>query len=383
MAKDFDSTVEYLKLGVTKMLEEQYLIESDLQSSIPSDIWQMTKFFRYLLELSPENLRNIRCHGFTIWPFEKSGFFAHMPEKEMSKYEAIRGGFVEATDGVPDEFLIGEPRAARFAGPLGKTYRSHVMSGGDRLRYQYCVSNLYHAGILQEIISAQDRRIVAEIGGGYGGLAHNLSHILKNKCTYIIIDLPEILMVSGTYLALTNSEKSIYIYDSETFTEDFLRNEIKKYDFVLIPHFVLDKMKNIEEFSLLINMCSFAEMTSRQVNEYLKFGFDHLRTGYLYSENLERYPLNDELVSLTDHLSNYFELYPNRNFYEKEGEDHRTYLAIPKNSGRIIPDSKIVGLPKSRNILQKNGTKFLKAVIPRHIRHSIRRMLPSILKQPE
>lgn len=215
--------------------------------------------------------------------------------------------------------------------------------------------------------------------GGYGGLAHSLGLILKGKCTYFIIDIPEMLLISGIYLALTNPHQSIYIYDNETFTPEFVREGIKRFDFVLVPHFALGKMNAIEGIALLINMQSFAEMTTRQVNEYLEFGATHL-SGYLYSDNFNREPGNTELESLSDLLSNYFELFPSPMFYDKLfrglGKDiiaggRRIYLGIPKGCGRTITATTIVGLPR-RNLARQVARQVIKAVIPRPIRHLIR-----------
>lgn len=212
--------------------------------------------------------------------------------------------------------------------------------------------------------------------GGYGGLAHSLGLILKGKITYCIIDLPELLLISGTYLALTNPNQSIYIYESESFTPEFVREGIKRFDFVLVPHFALSKLKAIGDIALLINTLSFQEMTTRQVNEYLEFGASHL-SGYLYSDNTDAHTLNKELRLLSELLSNYFELFPSPMFYDKLyrgsiGEwQPRKYLGIPKGCGRTIPTTKFVGLP--RTIPARRVTRqVIKAVIPKPMRQLIR-----------
>lgn len=130
MATDFDSTVGYLKRGVIKMLDEQAALEATQESARPSHVWQFSRFFRYLLDLSPENLRSIRFHSSPVLPVQRSGYLADLGEEEYSEREARRDGYVEAIEGVPEEFWIGEPDAARFNGPLGKRYRGRVVNRG-------------------------------------------------------------------------------------------------------------------------------------------------------------------------------------------------------------------------------------------------------------
>ena len=118
-------------------------------------------------------------------------------------------------------------------------------------------------GILQDIMESNDKKICLEIGGGYGGLSNCLGSILSKKATCIVIDIPEILMFSGSFLILNNPGKSIYIYNKETFTSDFLKKEIYKYDYVLLPNYILDELKNINKIDLVINLQSFQEMSTK------------------------------------------------------------------------------------------------------------------------
>lgn len=379
MATGFDSTIGYLKRAVIKMLGEQTALQATQPSAIPSALWEGFKVFRYLLDLSPENLRSIRYHSIPFCgPLPGADSLIHVRrEQEYTEREVRSLQYLEATEGVPEEFWISEPDAARFNGLLGKRYRGRVING-SMIRYQFCVSNLYHVGALQSVLGASERQIVVEVGGGYGGLAHSLGLILKEKCTYCIIDFPEILLISGIFLALTNPNKSIYIYDSESFTPEFVREGIKRFDFVLIPHFALSKLEAIEDIALLINMTSFQEMTTRQVNEYLEFGNSHC-SGYLYSDNADRHSENTELESLSDLLSNYFQLFPSPMFYDKVCRSNyannagcrRIYLGIPKGCGRTIPTTTIVGQPQRGN--HDLARQVIRAVIPQRIRRLITR----------
>jgi len=381
MASDFETTVGYLNRAVRKMLEEQSAIQVIRPSADPSEFWQGAKLYRYLLDLSPEYLRNIRFHTSAIsGEIPAFGIVEHLETEELSEQEAHAIGYAQAIEGVPEEFWIGEPEEARFHGPLGRSYRGRVVNPGTIIRYQNCVSNLFHVGAFQLLRSAEERQLVVEIGGGHGGLAHSLGSILGEKCVYCIIDLPELLFISGTFLALTNPGKSIYVYDSESFTPEFLREGIKQYDFVLIPNFALSKLKDIGDIALFINMQSFSEMTVPQVSEYLEFGASHL-SGYLYSDNSEKHEANNEMESVSALLSNHYELFPSPAFYDDlyrykvwgETGSYRKYFGIPRGSGRTIPTTRIVGLPpkRQRPIIRR----VVRAAIPPRFRQILARFI--------
>ena len=72
--------------------------------------------------------------------------------------------------------------------------------------------------------------IILEIGGGYGGLARIITE--NNKCTYILIDLPEVNLISSFYLTSHFPDKKFLLYT------DYIKNEkinFGDFDFVILP----------------------------------------------------------------------------------------------------------------------------------------------------
>ena len=134
-----------------------------------------------------------------------------------------------------------------------------------------------------------------------------------------MIDFPEMFLFQGAYLAVNNPGKTIYIYDSESFTFEFTLKDIRQFDFVLIPNFALSKLSVVQEIDLMINMQSFQEMTEGQIEEYLEFGTQRI-TQYLYSDNVDRHYYNSDLSHLSTLLGKHFMLYPPPSYTKNSSE---------------------------------------------------------------
>jgi SAM-dependent methyltransferase len=211
---------------------------------------------------------------------------------EFSAQEFVtKTGVQELTRGIPRDLVLYEP-------PLGIGCRlddGRLMSY-DSVRYQKTVNTLYRQGILDALRTPARRSTILEIGGGYGGLAHHLSRILGNT-TYIIVDLPEVLLFSASFLTMLNGTKKIYLYNQADFSSFIDSSDARSYDFIFIPNYCLEALRGWN-FDLVLNMHSFQEMSEDQVTAYLDFIRDTC-TGVLYSLNKDRHNFNPELASLT------------------------------------------------------------------------------------
>lgn len=176
----------------------------------------------------------------------------------------------------PPELVLNEP-----TGGIGFSYDDGRFVNIDILRYQRVVNTIYKQNILRRLL--QQRSFILEIGGGYGGLAHHLSSILKIVC-YVIVDLPETLLFSAAYLSLLNPDKKIYVYDADNFTEFINSESAKSFDFILLPNYKLHSLDGWG-FELAINTISFQEMNNVQVQEYLNF--IHANAKILYTWNMD------------------------------------------------------------------------------------------------
>jgi SAM-dependent methyltransferase len=205
------------------------------------------------------------------------------------------------TKDIPPAFIINEPE-----GGIGFHYDDGRFLSQDVVRYQRVITSLYRSGILSELVDGRtQRKYVLEFGGGYGGLAHHLSNICGNG-TYVIVDLPETLLFSAAYLSMLNPHKKIHIYEPGDFQEAAQFEALSSCDFVLVPNYQLQTLRRLR-FDVAINMASFQEMRTSQVEEALDF-IRETCTGVFYSWNCDRAPLNNEMTNVSDLLKQRFSL---------------------------------------------------------------------------
>ena len=341
---DFADKIELLRTSVKAMLADHDPRRCEHTSSdVP--IWtDVSKVFHYVMNLSVEDFLLIRLHTSLITGEFLFRYWHTYPPLAPDSFAKVTG-YKALTEDVPKEYWIGEPPLLNIDIPVGVNYNGKIINKNIS-RYQSCISNLYHMGILENLLKSKDKRIIVETGGGYGGLAHHIGQVLGQKATYIIIDLPVMLMFSVSYLILNNHNKDIYIYNSNTFTNDFIENKIFDYDYLLLPPDALSLLQKLKDVSLVINMMSFQEMTQSQIEEYAKFGCSVL-SGYLYSNNIDRHPLNNHLGStnVTEILDKYFDLFPSPQTYGDASLNsqhpwyYKFYFGIPRGKNRNYPQN--------------------------------------------
>jgi putative sugar O-methyltransferase len=122
--------------------------------------------------------------------------------------------------------------------------------------------------------------IVADIGAGWGRLGYVLKRV-NPRLTYVIFDLPEILLISSTYLPrlLTGEECRSYRQAKEIpplSRQVFSRAGV----WFLGSH----DLPRVQEGSLdvVVNIGSFQEMTETQVGQYFQIISEKGRGGHLY-----------------------------------------------------------------------------------------------------
>jgi len=105
--------------------------------------------------------------------------------------------------------------------------------------------------------------------------------ISNNKnCTYVLIDLPEINLISSYYLTSHFPNKKFLLYEEYKKNEE---NKIEDYDFVILPPWALPK--NIK-FDFSINIRSMMEMNTETINKYFKYIQENLaEDGYFFNVN--------------------------------------------------------------------------------------------------
>jgi len=123
-------------------------------------------------------------------------------------------------------------------------------------------------------------KIICEIGGGFGSFAR----MIRSECNakYILIDLPEINLISGYYLKEHFPEKKFLLYN------DIINNEldselIKDFDFIIIPPWC--KLGNVK-VDFFLNKTSFMEMDFQTIKNYFEIIHQNIsRKGFFLNSN--------------------------------------------------------------------------------------------------
>ncbi|MDB5451877.1 MAG: hypothetical protein JWO33_455, partial [Caulobacteraceae bacterium] len=124
--------------------------------------------------------------------------------------------------------------------------------------------------------------------------------------TYVCLDLPPTMIFSGVYLTTLFPNAKALFYGEKDF--DMKIKNLKDYDFVFVPHYYWPKLQGQGGLDLAINMVSFQEMTTGQVDSYAR-GVAAMGAP-LYSLNRDRSKNNDELTTVSGLLSASFALTP-------------------------------------------------------------------------
>ena len=357
----YKDKIELLRLSVKEMSR---IWDDICQSTSQTNdlIWNdASKIFQYVMNLSAEDFELIRLHTSLITGDFIFSYWGMYPPIDPDSF-ARSIGYTAITEDIPENYHIGEPLYPKNTIPLGVNYNNKVINK-NIARYQSCISNLYYMGVLAKLKEKKDKCSIIEIGGGYGGLAHHISQILNQKSTYIIVDIPIMLMFSGSYLMLNNPEKKVYIYNKETFTKKFIEKDIFNYDYVLLPPYSINILESLDDVDLMINMQSFQEMSSLQVEEYVKVG-SKILSGYLYCNNIDRHPNNESKnLDVTSIISKYFKLFPSPETYNKGllNSTHpwfyKFYFGISKHKNKdFLKDSRLKIRVYSPEIKKTNST---------------------------
>lgn len=261
----------------------------------PSEFWaDELAAFAYILDASPLIVERLREHcyhltGLRSFDYRHAGLRRRQVQRTLERLRAIDARNV---------FVPESPALGGFG---------YVMDGQlvnvDTLRYYEALIALERSGQLDQFRSGAGRRVVLEIGGGWGGFAYQFKTLFPNT-TYVIIDLPQTLLFSATYLSCLFPSARVSVDGDETAAGA----SGAAYDFVFLPHYALDRIR-AGEFrpDLAVNMASFQEMTERQVDGYAG-ALAHAGCPALFTANREHSPHNPEMGRLEPVLARHFDV---------------------------------------------------------------------------
>ena len=120
--------------------------------------------------------------------------------------------------------------------------------------------------------------------------------------TYVITDLPELFLFSATYLMTVFPDARVRFFGEVP--SDRLFDGWQHLDFIFIPD-TFHHVVRPERVDLTINMVSFQEMTTTQVDAYVHRAYE-LECPFLYSLNRDRSNYNRELISVCECIGRYY-----------------------------------------------------------------------------
>ena len=176
----------------------------------------------------------------------------------------------------PFNSLVGNPRNFKYS----YKNKSFYLNFDDL----YHVYSAWQIKRIYNLISKKNKpNNILEIGAGYGGLACKLTQIFKNS-KYIIIDLPEVLLIQNYYLSKNNPSLKIINLLDFNYQENFDIENIEG-DIILVPFTIYKNIQNFK-FDLAINTRSFGEMPNKIMVEYIKWIEENISIdGLLYNTN--------------------------------------------------------------------------------------------------
>lgn len=260
----------------------------------PSAYWEEElSNFEYMLDAGPLIIDKLRHHTYHITGLRVHDYRSnrHRPrERFAEKLKAL-------TAQGRAELLLPE---SRMLGGFGFDIDGHLFNL-DTLKYFEVLLALDGAAVLDEFRDESERRLVWEIGAGWGGFPYYFKSHFPNV-TYVITDFPELFLYSATYVMTMFPGAKVRFWGEEP--SDRIFTNWRDYDFIFVPNTALAALTP-DRLDLTINMVSFQEMTEGQVDGYVERAHE-LGCRFLYSLNRERSPYNEEIDSVSDVISRFY-----------------------------------------------------------------------------
>ena len=209
---------------------EHVLAMLDAQRSAadaPSAYWrEELSGFEYLLDASPLVVERLRHHSYHVTGLKP---YDYRTGKDAALFEEKFRVLCELGD---PALLVPE---ARELGGFGFEIDGELYNI-DTLKYFEVLIALDRAEVLRDFREGGERRIVWEIGAGWGGFAYVFKRLFGNV-TYVITDLAQLFLFSGTYLPTVLPDARIAWLEDAAAAAAF--SDWEQTDIVLAPSFAL------------------------------------------------------------------------------------------------------------------------------------------------
>jgi putative sugar O-methyltransferase len=260
----------------------------------PSAYWkEELENFEYMLDASPLIVDKLRAHSYHITGLHVHDYRSGRDRKQGRYAEKLR---LLQAQGKPELFV---PEAEALGG-FGFTIDGHLVNL-DTMKFFEVLIALDKGAVLDEFRNDGERKLVWEVGAGWGGFPYQFKTLCPNT-TYLISDFPELFLFSATYLMTLFPGAKVRFWGEEPAERIFAN--WRDYDFIFTPNTALTDLTP-DRLDLAVNMVSFQEMTTAQVTSYVAKSHA-LGARFLYSLNREKSAMNNELDSVTRIISQYY-----------------------------------------------------------------------------
>ncbi len=265
--------------------------------TLPSDYWrEELAGFDYLLEASPLLIQKLRQHTFHLTGLKTYDYRS----SQVKRKEEFKQKLKELRKADSNNLFVPE---SPILGGFGHNLDGQLVNL-DTLKFYESLIALDKGQVLSALRGQKKKPVVCEIGAGWGGFPYQLKQHVPNM-TYVIVDFPEVFLFSAVYLMTAFPDSRVLFVDGKDAVKEF-RETTSAYDFVFVPQESFQEIWDVP-LDLAINMVSFQEMTTGQVEGYARKLWEGGVTK-LYSHNRDRSGHNAQLSLVSEILSHYFEL---------------------------------------------------------------------------
>jgi hypothetical protein len=195
-----------------------------------------------------------------------------LASREMVPGLKRRAGFLRKQVG--SELFVYEPA---LLGGFG--IKEHAgLYNEDTVRHFNVLVALRDAAVLPEYRNGNQRRIVWEIGGGWGGFAYQFKQLCPNV-TYVITGAPEMFLLSAVYLTTLFPDARFRFYGASP--HDELWNGWESVDFVFVPEGALASLRP-PHVDLTLDLGALSMMGCPRTCAHMQRAYD-LESRFFYS----------------------------------------------------------------------------------------------------
>ena len=149
----------------------------------------------------------------------------------------------------------------------------------DTLKHFKALVALQDGAVLGEFRNTSSRRLVWEIGGGWGGFAYQFKTVCPNV-TYLITGIPELFLVSAVYLMTAFPGARVHFFCGQSIRDATWQNW-EEVDFIFVPESALAMLRP-PRVDLTLDVMALRNMTEERVLVHVQRAFG-LRSRYFYS----------------------------------------------------------------------------------------------------